>query len=158
MINKKSDPRQGHQQLTAADVGRYLKRLSTIHKDTQTGNRALSDALQEISAFLISSNAKTVENALIWPKQQVEMGFSAEPKFNVQDISLEEVSRFLDREAVTRADLANLGVKRFGIPESKINKMSKESAIKTIRAALEHEKSIEILSDEARKGGQARTS
>jgi hypothetical protein len=132
--------------------------MSAIHKDAQTGNRALSEALQELSTFLAASNAKTVELALTGIQQQTEMDLPLEPRPHDQDISLEEIPKLLERDNTTRAELVLLGGKRFGIPESKLKKLSREAVVKTIRAALEHEQSIEILSDEASKGGRNRTS
>lgn len=158
MINKKKSLRNDHRPLTAAELGRYLKRMSSIQKDAQTGNLALSEALQELGAFLTASKAKTVEEALTVAERQAHLELPVEPQPLYQDIALTEITSLLEREFITRDELIILGAKRFGIPESKLKQLSRETILKTIRSALEHEESIEILSDEASKGGQKRTS
>lgn len=159
MSNKKKATQQDKRPLTAVEVGRYLKRLSALQKDSLTGNRALSEALQEISDFLTPLGNKTIEQALTGSKPETEKPDEvALNKPLSYDISLKEISGLLENKDITRAELVQLGAKRFGIAESKLNKLSRESAVKTIRAALEHEQSIEILSNEASKGGQSRTS
>lgn len=151
--SQKKQPRS----LTAPELGRYLKRLATIQRDQQTGNRQLSEALLEVSSFLISSNAKTVSQAVI-SLQKSEAILPDAPKILDENASLDEISSLLARKEVTRSDLVKLGGKRFGIPESKLKSLSRDAIIKSVRSALEHEQSIEILSDEAKKGGQSRNS
>jgi TPP-dependent 2-oxoacid decarboxylase len=158
MTNKKKPLKTEDRPLTAADVGRYLKRMSTLQKDAHTGNRALSNALHELAMFLTASKAKTVDQALQGTEKQVELDLPVELETLDQDSTLAEISMFLERKEITMAQLVKLGKLRFGIPESKLKKLSREAVVKTIRSALEHEQSIEILSDEASKGGRNRTS
>ncbi len=158
MTNKGNSFQDGNRPLTAAELGRYLKRLSSIQKDAQTGNRALSESLQELGAFLIASKAETVKQALTTTERKSDLELPVDPQQLDQDITISEIISLLERDNATKVDLVRLGENRFGIPESKLKKLSRESLIKTIRAALDHERSIKILSDEASKDGQKRTS
>jgi hypothetical protein len=144
--------------LTAGDVGRYLKRLSTLNKDPQLGNPALSVALRDLATLLIASKEQSVREAFISIDSQAELDPEQLLKRDVSALSLSEISELLRASETTRTELIKLGSDRFGIPESKMTKLAREAVLNTIRSALEHEQSIEILSDEASRGGKNRTS
>jgi hypothetical protein len=75
----------------------------------------------------------------------------------LESISQEYVERILDDESYNKQQVVELGVRRFGISRSKLERLRKEHAQDSVRAALEHEKSLDVISMEARRGGKARS-
>ena len=143
--------------LSASDVGRYLSRLASLNRDPKTGNPALGVALKELSDYLLASNASTVLNAL--PK--ADHGKEPEPEEffdEASTLSKEEIISRLENDTTDRKQLVIIGAVRFGIPNSRLQKLSREDLTRALLSAIEHEQSIEILSDEAKIGGQKRES
>lgn len=144
--------------LTAIAVGRYLKKLSLLNSDVQTGNPALGEALQQIANILVNSNERTVLDALSSNKKATLESDEFKYSTEIRDFSFEKINSIIEKETVTKKELTVLGSERFGISESRLNKLPRDGVIKAIKAALEHERSIKILSDEAKREGQSRTS
>jgi len=158
MMARKTPTRDKTEPLTTLEVGRYLKRLSAMNKDPQTGNLALSAALQELAMFLIDSKEHSVRKIFAPLSKQTALDVDQRPVKSYVALSLLEVSELLSSTKITRTELVRLGFDRFGISGSKTIKLSKEAILSTIRSAMEHEQSIEILSDEAKRGGRSRRS
>ena len=74
----------------------------------------------------------------------------------LESLSLAAVTQILDDPGSAKPLVAELGFRRFGISRAKLERLSKQAARDTVRAALEHEKSLDAISREARKGGQVR--
>jgi len=149
MRSKFSISKARRKHITSADVGRYLKHLAVLNRDPLTGNVALSDALQEIAAVLIAAKAapakKTLENHLTQNK------FDFEDEVDFHTLPLDKVREILARPDLTKSDLATVGSERFGIAKSRMDRIPREEIVKTITSAMEHEESLSIISEEARR-------
>ena len=143
--------------LPAIDVGRYLKKLSSLYRDKKTGNQSLRVSLEELSAFLIESKAKSIGEALA----ATEHSFSDKLEVGIPDPAtwdITEIREYLKNEHMTKKALISIGFNRLGIPVSRMEKMGQVELLKTLTAAVDHEESIEILSNQAGSGGIKRTS
>lgn len=158
MTTRKKAIRAKIESISAVEVGRYIKRLSSLNKDRYTGNPALSVALEELASFLMNTKEQTVREAISHHQKEIELSPDENPTRDNAILTLSEVAEILGAPEVTRVTLIAVGSERFGIPTSKMTKLSKEDIVKAIRLALEHEQSIEILADEASRGGKSRTS
>lgn len=70
---------------------------------------------------------------------------------DVESLSVDEMEGFLSSdEKHTKGMLVELGFRRFGISRSKLERLPKAEALESVRSALEHEKSLEAISREAR--------
>lgn len=149
MKSKFSTSKSRRRHITAADVGRYLKHLAAINRDPLTGNVAMSDALNEIAAILIAAKAapatKTLENFTEQRK------FDFEEEFDCQTLPLEKVREIIERPDLTKSDLATIGTERFGIAKSRMDRVPREEIVKMIASAMQHEESLNIISEEAKR-------
>lgn len=165
---RSSDQRKSDAQehsLLISDLARYLSRLATLLRDPRTGNTDLSDGLRELAGALRRHSqrpihelpdimegigSKTRKQSTIQPK-------AALPS-DLQMLSAEEVDVILATHVYTKLQLIELGAKRFGIPQSKLTALNKDGVRESIRSALNHERSLGTISQEARRGGQRRLS
>ena len=76
----------------------------------------------------------------------------------LESLSQEEVAQILDDPGSPKQLVAELGFRRFGMSRAKLERLSKQAARDSVRAALEHEKSLDAISRQARKSGAARRS
>ena len=72
---------------------------------------------------------------------------------NYSDISLSEVKDILSIK-LTKNELAELGYQRFGISKSLIKGMNKANAIFNIEAALDNERTLDVISRLAKEAGR----
>ena len=149
MRSKFSSSKSRRKHITAADVGRYLKHLAALNRDPLTGNVAMSDALNEIAAILIAAKAAPATGAL---KTFVEQSnFEFEEDFDFQALPLEKVREILARSDLTKSELTTIGTERFGIAKSRMDRVSRDELIKMVQSAIQHEESLDIISEEAQR-------
>ena len=149
MRNKLSTSKSGLKKLTSSDVGRYLRHLAALHRDPLTGNVAMSDALQEIASVLMSAKAAPAHRAL--EDFMAQGKFDFEDSLDLQSVSLEKVREILARSDFTKTDLITVGTVRFGIAKSRMIRVSREEIISMISSTIQHEESLAIISEEARR-------
>lgn len=144
-------------ELSVGEVARFLKRLSSFYRDPKTGNPALSNALAELALALGQRRDLTLTEAVadidVPPKRRRSLEAS-----RLKDLKLEEVKEILSDEAMTKADLIDLGAERFAIPRSGLGRMNMGQVSEAIWSALRHEESLSIISREAQRGGKERFS
>lgn len=156
MTKTHQSPESKQAQLTAAEVGRYLKQLAALHRNARTGNLALSDALMKLSQDLMAAKSTPLSKVNIeYAHHQSAFNFSYA---EVDNFTRERVRELLRNEKLSKSDLTKIGVVRFGMPKSRLVKLSRDEIVETITAAVDHEESLAIISDEAKRGGQLRSS
>jgi hypothetical protein len=114
----------------------------------------MSDALQEIAEILISARSASASKTL--GNFVAQSAFNFEEEIEFKSLSLEKVREFLARQDLTKSDLTIIGTDRFGIAKSRMDRASREEIIGMISSAMQHEESLAIISEEARR--QTRTS
>lgn len=148
------------------DLVRYLSRLSTLTKDPLLGNIDLSKGLKKLSnalkphskmpildiGNLVINEIATAQLKGATQRHKVELPES------LDSISNEDVDKILNENKFTKDQLVELGNRRFGIPKSKLMHLTKKFVIESIQAAFDHEKSLGVISQEARRGGEERSS
>lgn len=150
--------------LLVADVVRFLSRFASLQRDERVGNPNMSDSLRCLIKGLRPHQGLTVEEL-----SRLLAGMAAEktakpqsrkPNADLpQDLALltcDEVGRILDDENSLKKQLVELGNCRFGIPRSKLKQLPKPKAIVSIRAALDHERSLAALAHQAEMAGRRR--
>ena len=149
MKSKFSTSKSKRRHITAADVGRYLKHLAALNRDPLTGNVAMSDALNEIAALLIAARASPAATVLENFTEQSKFEF--EEEFDFQSLPLEKVREILARSDLTKSELATIGTERFGIAKSRMDRVARDEIIMMISSAMQHEESLNIISEEAQR-------
>ena len=152
--------------LLVADIVRYLSRLANLYSETKTGNSELSDGLRQLVNALRPYSRHPVpeltniirEATLRRTRETSVMKIKTALPPNLESLSSQDIEKILDNENYTKEQIINLGVQRFGISSAKLTKLGKKSVLETIRAALNHEKSLDVISREAQRGGKMRSS
>ena len=170
-LSLKSFPDTPESQLLVSDVARYLSGLAKLQDGDKTGNPALSAGLRavaqalrpfahcpaaELPAAIKQKNAPAIGSKM--PAAEVKADFPPEKAAALESLSQEEVAQILDDPGCAKQLVAELGFRRFGISRAKLERLSKQAARDSVRAALEHEKSLDAISRQARKSGEARRS
>ena len=76
----------------------------------------------------------------------------------LESLSLEEVAQILDDPGSAKQLVAELGFRRFGMSRPALARLSKQAARDSVRSALENERILVVISEQARKSGEARRS
>ena len=160
---RKPDAREGP--LLIKDLAQYLSRLATLMRDPRTGNMDLGDGLRDLARALrryskrpiheISDIMKDVESKT---RKRNSKQTKATLPSELTTLSTEEVDDILNNPVYTKPQLIELGTKRFGISKSKLSRLKKDDVRESVRSALDHQKSLDAISREARRGRQKRSS
>ena len=150
-------------QLRVADMVQYLLRLAKLYEADKTGNMELSKGLRAVAQALrpyadcLTSELTDALKKKASPISKRKIA-STRPQLptSLENVSQTVVKEILDDDNYTNQQIAELGYQRFGISRSKLKSLRKKDAQDTVRAALEHERSLEAISREARKGANAR--
>ena len=156
-------------QLLVSDVARYLSGLAKLQDGDKTGNPALSEGLRAVAQALRPfAHCPAAELSAALQREKPAGGggkaaanggktaFPPETAAALESLSQEEVAQILDDPGSAKQLVAELGFRRFGISRAKLERLSKRAARDAVHAALEHEKSLDTISRESRKSGQAR--
>ena len=68
----------------------------------------------------------------------------------------EEVDNAIQDDIYTKKELVELGARRFGISRAKLSRLSKDDALAAVRAALDNERALEVIAEQARREGTRR--
>ena len=152
------------ERLLIDDLIRYLSHLATLNKEDRTGNPELSDGLRQVARALRPHAALSIAEFA-----DLVRGFSARPETsprkervalppNLESLAQPDIEKILDDDRFTKSQIIEVGAERFGIPKSKLARSCKQDAVGSVRAALDHERSLELISAEARRSGENRSS
>lgn len=151
-------PGETAEPISTLEVARFLKRLSALYRDRITGNLPLSDALAEIAAALSRQARLPIRDAISALDTSPRQRGLWEDRDGLRDLSLNDVARFLSDETVPKATLVRLGVERFAISRSRLERISRAEVAEAISSAMRNEESLKIISQEAERGGSRRSS
>ncbi|MDP1593906.1 MAG: hypothetical protein Q8L80_06670 [Gallionella sp.] len=134
----------------------FLRNLATLYKSPLTGNPALSNALGELASWVAKRSSVTKK-----PSKSVGNKSKLIPSLDLsqlKNLDAKSIEDFLLDETRTKLELIELAFVRFSIPRSRLNRTKTSAVRETIKAALLHEGSIKIISQEAAKDGGNRNS
>lgn len=158
MIGNFGSKKNESKPISATELGQYLRRLANLYSSNRTGKPELSKALSYLADFLIASKAPSIEQAIREKSSSFEKSEINITQSYVDNLTLKHVAKLLENPNCTKSDLIELGLSRFGIPKSRLSRISREKAVEILWSAYRHEQSIDIISDEAKYGGTNRTS
>ena len=151
--------------LLVKDLVRYLTQRSRLYAEQRTGNVQMSIALRDLAmAIRPYANRSIPELANILRQQSVVRASSQSIEVSkvllpddINDLSARDVEKLLSSYNYSKAQLIHLGASRFCISRSKLSRLLKSEVLESVRAALEHEISLAVISEEARRRGQERS-
>ena len=151
--------------LLIKDLAQYLSRVATMMRDPRTGNMELSDGLRDLARALRRNSQRPIHEISDIMKdigRRKRKQSARQPKAvlpsELTTLSIKEVDDILSNPVYTKPQLIELGTKRFGVSKSKLSSLKKDDVRESVRSALNHEKSLDAISREARRGGQQRSS
>ena len=152
-------------QVLVIDVVRYLSGLAKLHEAEKTGNIELSKALRHLAGILrpygdVPMLDVTGAVKPPTPKDRTRGGASRRRAIlpdGLESLGQDEIERILNDGRYIKEQIAEIGARRFGISRSKLYRLPKKEAQESIRAALSHERSLDVISREARNSGAMRS-
>ena len=165
-LNDETKPDSHESQMLVRDVSRYLSGLARLNESGKTGNPVLSeslryivDALRPYSTCPVHELAATLRKTKSANNRQSSVGKTkASLPPDLESLRHEEIESILNDHGYTKVQLAELGFRRLGIPRSSLERLRKADVLVSIRAAMEHEKSLDVISQQAQKSGVLRAS
>lgn len=152
--------------LSVRDLIRYLSRLANLQSDVQTGNLLLSKGLQQLVKGLRPHASRSIPDLV----EILREGYPSNRRKSsskrtrailpscLDSISRADIENVLSNSRYNKKQLIELGVVRFGIPKSKLTGLKRTDVIESIHAALDHETSLDVISEEAQRRGTERLS
>lgn len=140
------------------DLVRYLSQLASLNGENRTGNQELSIGLRRLAKALRPYSDRTVSEFVEHIKEIPARSRSSSRHqktvlpSSLESISQHEVEEILGNESYTKTQIVEIGMRRFGIPRSKLERSNKQDALNSVYAALDHEKSLDVISKEASRG------
>ena len=143
----------------------YLSRAAQLHNDVSTGNVKLSSGLRQLSKALrphahrsIGELAELLAERKSKSRRQItSKRIVATLPANLKSISHKEIESILCDENYNKNQLVELAVTRFGIPNAQLKRLKRGDVLESIRMAIDHERSLDVISQEARRGGESRS-
>lgn len=148
-----------------AALAAFLDDLSEVYRSKDTGNLALSNSLHLLAKAVRrkviqqvndNSDARDAKRLKQSQKERTERSAPLEAKL-LAKLSLKEVDEFLMDPRRSKKELLDLAAARFSIPTSQLKRLRMEEVLESIKSALHHEYSIDILGIESRKDGASLT-
>lgn len=155
--------RRKGQELLIGDLAKHLNKWAVIEQDERTGNPSLGEGLTLLAACLKRHRSSPVGELAQLQLGRSEHRVSPNRKFEIElpneldSLGWEEIGAILDNEHFRKIQLVELGFQRLGIPRSKLSRLSRADAITSLRAALDHERSLVAVERHARIAGERRT-
>ena len=152
--------------LAVSDLIGYLSRAARLHHDIHTGNLELSSGLRLLAKALRPHASRSVHELaglLVERKSSDRREKSSKQRTttlpaNLSSISHKDIENILSDENYRKSQLVELGVARFSISYSQLIKLNRSDVLESIRTAVDHERSLDVISQEARRGGAGRSS
>lgn len=142
--------------ISKLELAKFLVQLADLYASPAYGNRTLSKALRELAATVKQTGQTETKGNKLKEKRLPEL--SLDRANELEGLDHESIRIFLADESKTKAELLRLASARFSMPISQLKRMKTIEVRQAINAALLHESSIEILSEESNRDGANRNS
>lgn len=147
------------------DILRCLSAIEDIQRDVRTGNAALAAAIRTFAEALKPHRSRPVPDltdllaGLGAPKApaHARRKLAVELPPALMTLPKSGVERILADDRYVKSQLAELGFQRFGISRSRLCRLTKAAAVEAIRGALEHERSLDAISEQAQVAARRRS-
>ena len=153
------------QDIVVGDILRYLSALADMQRDVRTGNAAFADAIRVFADALKPYRSRPVAEliellaSLSDPRgsEPVQRKPPVELPPDLTTLQESAVERVLADDRYLKSQLAELGYQRFGISRSRLCRLTKMAAVEAIRGALEHERSLDAIGQQAEVAAKRRS-
>lgn len=152
-------------ELLVEEIRQHLIGWANVLRSERTGNPTLSKELRFLAKILKPHGALTIKAlsvlmANVSHSPPTAKAGGARPRKelpkDMKALGCDQVNLILDDEGYLKKQIVDLGATRFGIPRGKLNSLPRQSAIASIRAAMDHERSLAALGRQAQIAGSRR--
>ena len=151
--------------IVVGDILRCLSALADMQHDTRTGNAAFANAIRIFADALRPHRSRSVQDLieLLASLSNTKAPGSGRRKSTVDlpsgltTLPEAAVERVLADNRYLKSQLAELGFQRFGISRSRLCRLTKTAAVEAIRIALEHERSLNAIGQQAQIAAKRRS-
>ena len=155
---------QHDRELLIGDLANRLARWAAVERDERMGNPSFSVGLTLLVGCLKRHKARPVTDLADLRLEYGDGSPGREPRKpplelpdQLDSLEWDQVIAILDNEGYQKKQLVELGERRLGIPRSKLSRLRRDDAIASIRAALDNERSLSVIGQQARLAGQRRS-
>lgn len=139
----------GYGEVTAREIGVVLAQLSKLIGANPTNNLRLGRGLAEAGRLLSAAGDIPLRLAI---KDRERRNTTVRELPDLSGMELDEVGRLANEPETNRGQLIDLGTSRFGMPRPSLERMSIDRVREEVVTAVQHERSISVISDIARRG------
>ena len=151
--------------IRVGDLVRYLSTLARLHRLERIGNSGLESALRLLADRLRPHRDRPVgdlkdlipRTTSILPTPDIGRGTRVELPTDLANLAPEAVVEIIEDDRVLKSQIVELGASRFAISRSRLARLPRTEAIATIRSALEHDRSLEVIAQRAQRAGERRS-
>ena len=154
MTNERSMKKVGSvraKSVSAREMGTVLAQLAKLIGSRPTGNRRIGDALVEASKILESFGQMEFREAFS-ERLPSSAGQKTEHVGELSQLPLARVQQIATDPDTPRRFLIDLAVSRFRLSRSSLERKSAHAVREELITAVQHENSISIISEVARRG------
>lgn len=152
--------------LLIGDIAERLSAEAKLLADPRTGNPEMGDGLRILAEVLRPYRGRSVaelrgllsETATTNRRGPGARKPAVELPENLAALPEDEVDRILDDDKYMKKQIVELGVSRFGISRSKLNRLPRPEAVTSIRAAMNNEGALAAIAHQAQLAGERRAS
>ena len=151
--------------IVVGDILRCLSALADMQRDARTGNAAFADAIRIFADALKPHRSRPVQDLIellagLGARNMpgpVERKTPVDLPSGLTTLPASVVERVLGDDRYLKSQLAELGFRRFGISRSRLCRLNKTAAVEAIRGALEHERSLDAIGQQAQVAAKRRS-
>ena len=149
------------------DLIGYLNALARAAADDTVGNPVLRNGLSDLVAVLKPLSKLPLDqlgSSLTAARKERSLSILSRPKLGQIELvrfdrmTSTEIKRAIQDPSLRKADLAEIAFERFGISRAKTMRLRKHEVLADINAAASNEDALNVISEQARRSGMARTS
>lgn len=152
--------------IVVGDILRCLSRLAEMQRDARTGNEAFADAIRTFADALKPHRTRPVPDLIALlsglsapkvPEPGRRKKTPVDLPADLETLPRSDVERVLDDDRYLKNQLVELGFQRFGISRGRLCRLTKAAAVEAIRGALEHERSLRAIGQQAQVAARKRS-
>lgn len=143
--------------LCAADIAVVLRNISKAFEKPKIANSEVSEALNKLSRLLMKYKDRPINDVLnnldvVPPRKRGRKRVKLENVINPEEaksFTLEYIINLLENGNLSKSNLVNIGIGRFGMSRADLMKTKRERVVETLFTAIANIKTIDIIGNAA---------
>jgi hypothetical protein len=141
--------------LSAQQTAKIISQMARLLAQPGVANLRAVEALEAAATIIAAGGSRSITSLIRLRGEGVEEPGSP-PSLWLSDLTTEEARRRIRDPQTSKKELLDIALVRFGIPRSRLAKMSYEEAADAVFSAAANEDSLEIIAANADESGRQR--